>query len=275
MAHEPVIVIGMHRSGTTLLVRVLERMGVFMGHDQDPNAEARFFLRLNEQLLEFAGARWDQPEAMRCLLADDELCARLAEWLEGCMHGPKTRWFMRKTGWVCYRDVRNYPAPWGWKDPRNTLTLPLWRRLFPRAKVIHVVRHGAAVAASLQARENRLRDETLKTFPAKGSWRVTSTLCIDPAYGLDLWAWYLDAASAALSDVPKGLALELRREDLLSEPTATLERLAIFLGLPPADEGALGFRPDRADAWRVGRDWLRNAGVNVTRWLEHWYPECT
>lgn len=275
MAHEPVIVIGMHRSGTTLLVRVLERMGVFMGHDQDPNAEARFFLRLNEQLLGFAGARWDQPSAMRRLLADGELRGRLTEWLDGRMHGPDTRWFMRKSGWIRYRDVRNYPAPWGWKDPRNTLTLPLWRQLFPRAKVIHVVRHGVAVAASLRTREQRLRDETLKTFPAAGSWRMTSALCLDPVYGMDLWAQYLDAASEALADVPDGLALELRFEDLLAAPSRVLERLAKFLGLPPADEDALGFRPERADAWREGRHWIRNAGENAARWLKHWYPEYT
>ena len=32
--------------------------------------------------------------------------------------------------------VRDIPFPWGWKDPRNSITLPLWLRLYPEAKII-------------------------------------------------------------------------------------------------------------------------------------------
>ena len=270
---EPVIVMGMHRSGTTLMVRVLEKMGLFMGHDQDPNAEARFFLRINERLLGFAGARWDQPEAMLRLLEDEALCERLGAWLEDRMTGPETRLFMRKSGWLRYRDVRRYPKPWGWKDPRNTLTLPLWRRLFPSARVIHVVRHGAAVAASLRAREDRLRRETLERFPERGAWRLTSALCLDPVRGLNLWGQYLDAAAAALAGVPESLRVVVRYEDLLTMPEAVLARLAAFLGAHPIDDGALNLNRERADAWREGQPWVEQANERARHWLAHWYPE--
>ena len=39
----PIIIFGMHRSGTGLLVRSLERCGVFIGSYQARNNESRFF----------------------------------------------------------------------------------------------------------------------------------------------------------------------------------------------------------------------------------------
>jgi hypothetical protein len=44
---------------------------------------------------------------------------------------------------------------WGWKDPRNSITLPVWLKLFPDARVIHIVRNGVDVAESLYRRQQR------------------------------------------------------------------------------------------------------------------------
>ncbi len=54
----PLIVVGMHRSGTTLLVRLLEHCGVFMGINQSGNGEARFFQNLNREALDVLGCNW-------------------------------------------------------------------------------------------------------------------------------------------------------------------------------------------------------------------------
>jgi hypothetical protein len=43
---------------------------------------------------------------------------------------------------------------WGWKDPRNSITMPFWRSLLPDAKVVICVRNPAEVAASLSRRNN-------------------------------------------------------------------------------------------------------------------------
>src|SRR5690606_33596327 len=34
------------------------------------------------------------------------------------------------------------PPVWAWKDPRTSLTLPIWREVFPRAQVVHIIRNG-------------------------------------------------------------------------------------------------------------------------------------
>ncbi len=72
----PVIVAGMHRCGTTMLVRLLTRVGGFFGTRLDPNAEAFFFLRLNEGVLRRAGGAWDYPLSTVRYLEDAGLLRR-------------------------------------------------------------------------------------------------------------------------------------------------------------------------------------------------------
>jgi hypothetical protein len=46
--------------------------------------------------------------------------------------------------------------PAGWKDPRNSLTLPFWLSLLPRMKVIVCIRHPLQVARSERRRREQL-----------------------------------------------------------------------------------------------------------------------
>ena len=57
----PIIVIGMHRSGTTLVAEALNKSGIFMGVFREHNGEALHFLSLNQQILAAAGADWINP----------------------------------------------------------------------------------------------------------------------------------------------------------------------------------------------------------------------
>lgn len=274
MKHEPVIVFGMHRSGTTLLVRLLEKFGFFMGHDQDPNAEARFFMRLNHAMLKFAGARWDQPDAFLQLLKDEALCEKLSEWLSSKLAGPDTRLYLNRMGWLRWRDVRNYPHPCGWKDPRNTLTLPIWMRLFPGARLIHIVRHGVDVAASLRVREQQLRKETLTHFPNRGRWRMTSPLCLDMEGGFRLWERYVEAGMDAIAVLPKRQCLQLRYEDLLIAPEEQLERLRLFLDVETMPNiSGISMNASRAYAFRHDPELQTFTGHIHSPWLARLYPD--
>ena len=44
-AHPPIIIIGMSRSGTGMLAKMLEDLGLFIGKSKDRNNEALFFYR--------------------------------------------------------------------------------------------------------------------------------------------------------------------------------------------------------------------------------------
>ena len=51
-----------------------------------------------------------------------------------------------------FQGLKNINFPWGWKDPRNSFTLKIWRQIYPNAKVIHIHRNPVDVANSLKKR---------------------------------------------------------------------------------------------------------------------------
>ena len=59
----PVVVVGMHRSGTSLVSRILDDCGVMMGKDLQEDHESIFFISLNEWIYGNAGASWERPGA--------------------------------------------------------------------------------------------------------------------------------------------------------------------------------------------------------------------
>jgi hypothetical protein len=129
-----------------------------------------------------------------------------------------------------YRDARSEPFPgewpaplrrvplWGWKDPRNTLTLGLWLRVFPDARVVHVVRHGIDVALSL---ERRARERG-----------VGAPECLDASFCFRLWERYLERGCRWRS-LPRDRYCEVRYEDLLDPSSDALAELLRSSGAPP------------------------------------------
>jgi hypothetical protein len=258
----PILVVGMHRSGTRLIARVLEKLGMFMGADQQADSESVTFLQLNEAILQQCGAFWSEPMPAHFLLAQQELTAQVAEWAGGEL----TAKFGRYTGQSGERPARPIPVPlpFGWKDPRNTFTLPVWRQLFPQLKIIHIVRHGVDVAASLSRRHAAalrsatgesapsaltvIREHALGILSSRRGWTL--------AEALTMWEQYADKARLEAAEL-KQRALEIRFEDLLTQPARLLPIIARFCGVPePANHTELveRFAAGRAFAFRESRE---------------------
>ncbi len=104
------------------------------------------------------------------------------------------------------------------KTPHNLLHMAMLGRLFPRARFVHVVRDGRAVAASL------VRQAWVDPASGEPIW-----YCKDPASGARYWSQVVQGIRAQAAQVP-GRYLEIRYEELVQEPRATLERLLAFLG---------------------------------------------
>ena len=162
----PIIVIGMHRSGTSMVSAMLWALGVYLGPelgppgDTDPGiaqddlrrvygyAEAAAFREVNVRLLERAGASWSRVEPF--------LAQRDAEAFR--------RASLRAMQWATFGQLRSryllrgLDGLWGWKDPRTSLTLPHWLQLFPEARVLHVRRDPEAAADSLYRRAHICRE---------------------------------------------------------------------------------------------------------------------
>ena len=140
-----VVVLGMHRSGTSLLTGSLEAAGLNLGevnnaapHNRKGNKENEAIRDLNDALLTKAGAAWNAPPdgQVPWARADEERARSLVE--------PYIR----------------AGRPWGFKDPRTVWTIEGWLRLLPGARLVGVFRHPSLVVRSLMVRPGALAIES-------------------------------------------------------------------------------------------------------------------
>lgn len=183
-----IFVLGMHRSGTSALARLLNLAGCEFGPHEaamppDVDNPLGFWERLDayelhEWLLGTCGAAWGRPLAF-------DPCSAAAS-VRGEFH--------RRA----LRIVESFPdeRPWFLKDPRLCLTLPLWRPLVPRPVCVHILRHPLEVASSLAARN---------ALPMR--------------VGLALWELHLVRARLSARGLPW---IGVGHRDLLADPVGTL-----------------------------------------------------
>jgi hypothetical protein len=258
----PIVVIGMHRSGTRLLVDILDKLGVFMGADRQADSESVAFMLINEGILHQCGAFWSEPMSAHFMLAQGDVAEHLAVSAGEALATQLEKYAGSSAWGRIYKSVPSgseLPA-FGWKDPRNTFTLPVWQRVFPNLRAIHIVRHGVDVAASLARRHAKalraatgesvppaltvIRDDVLGVLSSRRGWTL--------AEALTMWEQYVEKAreeSAALGE----RALEVRYEELLTQPERVIPAIATFCRVPaPGQHAALldGLEPGRAFAFR-------------------------
>jgi len=240
---EPTVVLGMHRSGTSLVAKLLREAGVFMGEDLDSHGESRSLRKLNRFLLRAGHAHWDHPLPFRHVLETSELCDALVRHLEEAAQGKdiQSAFFGRRA--VRFPNRRaGWPHNWGWKDPRNTLTLPLWLRVFPELRAIHVVRNGIDVANSLVERE-RVRVTRLD-HPAR------SARCLSQKRAFELWTEYIRIGLEHVAVLPEERVLTICYEELVLSPQNQIERLFRFAGIA-ASASQIAALADSIDATRA------------------------
>lgn len=144
----PVFILGMHRSGTTMVAQALASAGVYPGAICDHNSEPLYAIDINERLLEEANGNWWNVPAESALevAVKSGMSALKARDLYAAHLKISTGSSLRQ--WM------HYAGPWLVKDPRLSLTLPWWLERFPNAKVIWVLRDEAAVVDSLLLRQS-------------------------------------------------------------------------------------------------------------------------
>jgi hypothetical protein len=136
-SNKPIILIGMHRSGTTMLSRLFINAGINMGQQLGPNFEDLIFQNANRRLLKIAGAHWAKPKPFLNAINNKQFIIDAKKITSEVFE-------IRKKSESLY---------WGWKDPRTTITLPIWLTFYPEAKIIHIIRNGMDVSMSLFRRE--------------------------------------------------------------------------------------------------------------------------
>jgi hypothetical protein len=256
----PILIIGMHRSGTRLVDDILTSLNVFMGADRQADGESVAFLSINEEIFHQCGTFWNEPMPVHFVLSDPELLERAAAVARDALEA-------RLPNYLGQDNIRldlasNESAPFGWKDPRNTFTLPVWRHIFPDLKVIHVLRHGVDVAASLARRHGAalksatgelvppaltvIKDQGLGVLSSRRGWELTEAMT--------MWEQYVEKARLEMREMADQ-ALEVRFEDLLLTPDKWVAAIASFCGVAePTSEQHQAvlarLEPDRAFAFR-------------------------
>ncbi len=152
----PLILTGMHRSGTSFAASVLESVGVSMGDRQMAPAldnPAGFFEDL------------DFVDFHRQVLAEHGLHP---DGWDGVLGEAHLRDLVERARALV--SSRLSGARWGFKDPRATLFLPVWKAVFPEARFVFVFRAPWEVLDSLFRRQ----DPAVLERPERAlhAWRV-------------------------------------------------------------------------------------------------------
>lgn len=194
-ADRQILVLGMHRSGTSALTRLLSLMGAWLGDDADllpphpvdnPTGywERRDILIAQDGFLDAAGYAWDRVADFDLGNVDEHLRQRLQAEL---------------TRIVAHFDTAGKVLTV--KDPRLCLLLQIWQRVLDNPVFVVAVRDPREVAASMQH-----------------SHRGVYT----SHFLLALWEKYLRCALQALRGQS---ALFVSYEHLLADPPAESARL--------------------------------------------------
>jgi Sulfotransferase family len=209
MTTAPVIILGVSRSGTTLLKEML---------DQHPDLAIPTESYFIPQLWDRHGQRPD-PEAFT-----DDLgrLARVREWgvtpvevRERIGERPNFAAAIQAV-YAAYADIRGKPR-FGDKTPAYMQRLDVLERAFPAALYVHLIRDGRD--AGLSFLEMRRRPRL--------SWARPRSL------GAFAAQWRREVAGARRfgREAAAGRYLEVRYEDLVAEPEPTLRALCDFVGL--------------------------------------------
>ncbi len=237
----PIIIIGMHRSGTSLLAKALKDSGLFIGTKIEENSESIFFRKINNWLLHQSSATWDYPAPIYNLLNNDTVRAMSVEYIKTLMNMPHIIEFTGLKKYIANKCSFPSYKEWGWKDPRNTFTLPIWLDIFPEAKIVHIRRHGTDVAQSLLLRYkanlataqrlNKKRRFLYYMYKKKGGFLHTLR-CSTLYGGISLWEEYMREANHHVKNLGKR-ALSIKYEDFLECPREILASLLNFCNLSP------------------------------------------
>jgi hypothetical protein len=191
-----VVVVGMHRSGTSALAGALGALGLNQVHPDDrmewtesnpEHWESLSLGLLNEELLHRLGGSWDAPPELP------------RHWVHSAsiLGGGEPRATMAEA----------YPeeGPSVWKDPRLCLLLPYWRTQLPDPMAaVFVWRNPLAVAHSLHRRDG-----------------------LPLVVGLALWERYNRVALESLVGID---TLGVEFDDAVADPAGFVSRCAEWLG---------------------------------------------
>lgn len=199
-----IFVVGMHRSGTSAVARMLNMMGAYFGSEEvsmkvdqaNPKGywERKDVWLMNEKILKSTHSEWYSVNSFSLEKIPEEALQEFDVQAKNLITGLDTN------------------RPWFVKDPRFCLTFPLWRKHLEFPVCVHVYRSPIQIAQSLRTRNQ-----------------------FSLYFGLALWEKYTLESLKSTLDCPNLLILH---SELISQPVQTTAKL--YQGL--TDIGCRGLR---------------------------------
>ena len=192
-------------------------------------------------MLSETNASWDNPYCFHFL--NDFLRTRIVSLIDRTLCGQRRVEFLGPDVAGKCVDIRELDLPWGWKDPRNSFTLEIWKEVFPDARILHIHRNPVDVAASLRKREIRrqqtidrmISEQGIEGLLRRGMKIQTSVRVENLGEGVKLWQEYLEQIDRLSQQFPER-CLHIKYEDLLAGADRVLHQAAEFSGLSPNEE---------------------------------------
>lgn len=207
LKNEAILILGMHRSATSLTAKLLHELGVCLGetkdmlvaneHNQDGYFERADIVELHDSILLEHSMHWMSVRRSCEFKYDGDYSKEISEILDK----------------LCDDTHRQFAM----KDPRLCIFEPLWRRELKkrnwREKIIVVFRHPYEVAKSLEVRNN-----------------------INFSYALKLWFYYNNSILNTLLDFDRDQILFIHHNEYFVNADAQIQKLIHFLGLNCSSE---------------------------------------
>jgi hypothetical protein len=236
--HRPIFIVGAPRSGTTFLGNCIGRLPEVSYHSEPRLTKAAAQYVYDETWSERWSASVFRVSYRALVLATLEGGRRFAE-----------------------------------KNPENSFLVPFLAATLPTAQFVHIVRDGrdAAVShaekpwlAAASAGSGRV-GHARQAFGPHARWWVETDRRAEFATVPDIvrtaWCWrrFTEAALDGLATLPAERVIEVRYEDVVTDPMTAAEALAGFLDATPAGlqalrEGLAGARSSSVGRWREALD---------------------
>jgi hypothetical protein len=230
---QPAILLGRGGSGTRLLAQLALSIGTFLGNE----------LNASHDSVEWVEILYD--------LAVEALTAGVASGSARDLYWQRR--LRRQASEILARGHCDATSPWGWKLPETMLILPEALRAFPRARVVHLVRHPLTSALRRTHVTSRLNNPVGRAvLPA--AYRACG---LDPdnieddepyIHNAVTWTYQVGGVLDTLRSMSLTRGwLQFRYEDICAHPADAQKRLRAFLGT-----AAPMTRPPRIDVSRTG-----------------------
>ena len=185
-----IIILGMHRSGTSCVARLINMMGAYFAPEgkqlpsqaDNPKGfwEREDVMQLNDEILQSAGGTWEQVAQLDFAKIEKKQKDSLHKKIQSIVLGLDAH------------------RPWFLKDPRMCLVLPEWMPSLEIPVSLFVYRNPIQVAKSMEKRNN------IPLFVGIALWEFYIVSALKAAKGTDLiFTHYEDVMRDPVSEVTK------------------------------------------------------------------------